>query len=472
LRDSDLDLSSHPPLEQAYFDILNEVRTREQALLAKQQAPGEVSEPQAETAPVDEISDVNLYAIEVDPHLRELVSEDLLAARFDIPVVINDSVLKFLNFYQTRGRRIMEIGLQRSGKYMAHFRRYFEDEGIPLDLVWMALVESMFNPHARSRARAVGIWQFLRGTGRIYGLKQNSWVDERVDFLKSAQAAARYLKDLHAKFGDWYLALAAYNGGPGRVDRVLKRRGEIDYWEMVDRRLLPRETSKYVASFLACLIISRNPARYGFQVEPDAPLEFDTIDLDYQVDLRVLAEMIETPPSSLGELNPELRWGITPGGDYTLKVPAGKGAALRAGLASLPPQQRVRFDHHVVRKGETLGAIARKYRTTVEAIAEANRLRSIHRLSLNQELLIPAAGVRVAPPSRTGRAAQASQTPRATAPASDHVVKRGECLDQIARIYGVKVEDLLRWNNLKLGQTIYPGQSLKVGRGNTHSGGS
>jgi membrane-bound lytic murein transglycosylase D len=422
---------------------------------------GDWPTPDPDLTPLEQIADLNLFTIEVDPHLRELVSQDLLEAKFDIPVVLNDSVLRFLNFYQNRGRRIMQVGLNRSGRYLKLFEQVFAQEGVPLDLVYVAHVESLFRPEALSRAKAKGIWQFMAGTGRIYGLRQNWWLDERSDILKSTEAAARYLKFLYECFGDWHLALAAYNGGPGRMERIIKRHGTLDFWTMSERRLLPRETSNYVPSVLAALIIFRNPARYGFVVEPEPEIEFETVEIEYQVDLRVASELSGVTIQELKDLNPELIRGFTPypPEGYALKIPPGKGGQLSAAIAALPPEQRVRFQHHRVKKGETLSLIARKYSTSIEAIARHNRLKSVNRLSINQDLIIPAAGWQAPHPVKAQTSAD-----QAKAGKQYHIVKKGESLGAIARSYGLKLSDLLRWNRLKQNAVIRPGQRILISR--------
>jgi len=459
LKNCGLGFFENPRLEQAYYTFLSEIQAEElRVLMAASRLEAQEDE---EPAPMDEISDLNLYSIEVDPHLRELVTQDLLDTKFDIPVVLNDQVVQFLNFYQNRGRRIMEEGLRRSGKYLDIFHQTFEKEGIPLDLGYVAHVESLFNPRARSRARAIGLWQFMKGTGQLYGLRQDWWVDERSDILKSTQAAARYMKCLYASFKDWHLVLAAYNVGPGRIENIVRRRGQMDYWTMAERKLLPRETINHVPSILAALIIFKNPERYGFDVVPDLPLEFDRVPMEFQVDLKVVAETTGTTVEQLRELNPELKWGVTPSNPngYVLKVPVGKGESVQTRLAALPENERLQFEHHRVKKGETLAVIARKFRTSAEAIAQMNHLKSLNRLRVNQDLIIPGAGWRGEVRQAAARERQGQPTVRA---ASRHIVRKGESLSTIAQRYGVSVQDLLRWNNLRRGQVIYPGQALKL----------
>ena len=521
LKHSGFEFFLNPHLESAYYDLLGGIQELE---LQAWVNPAEIQPLSLVSPHFEEIDDLNLFAIQVDPHLRELAGQDLLNTRFDIPVVLNDDVLRLLNFYQNRGRKIMEEGLKRSGMYVPLFREIFREEGVPLDLVYMAHVESHFKPNAYSRAKARGLWQFMLGTGKMYGLRQDWWIDERSDIVKSTHAAAQHLRDLYERFGDWHLAMAAYNVGSRRIDRVHRRYGKtLDYWAMVKRRMLPRETRSFVPSILAAVIIFRNPERYGFWVEPDPPLQFETIDLNEQVDLRVVAEEIDVQVADLFALNPELRRGITPfhDDDYKLKVPLGKADLLEKRLANLPKDRKVQVRHHKVKRGETLGLIAQRYRSSVTAIAQVNRIRNVHRLREGQDLLIPLAGgysaassARSVKPTsqqlpathkvRRGETlgliaqryrssvtaiAQANQiqdvhrlregqdllipsaggnsTARSVEPTSQqlpatHIVRRGDSLSRIAVRYRVSIRDLLLWNNLEVDQIIHPGQRIRI----------
>ena len=521
LKHSGFEFFLNPHLESAYYDLLGGIQELE---LQAWVNPAEIQPLSLVSPHFEEIDDLNLFAIQVDPHLRELAGQDLLNTRFDIPVVLNDDVLRLLNFYQNRGREIMEQGLKRSGMYVPLFREIFREEGVPLDLVYMAHVESHFKPNAYSRAKARGLWQFMLGTGKMYGLRQDWWIDERSDIVKSTHAAAQHLRDLYERFGDWHLAMAAYNVGSRRIDRVHRRYGKtLDYWAMVKRRMLPRETRSFVPSILAAVIIFRNPERYGFWVEPDPPLQFETIDLNEQVDLRVVAEEIDVQVADLFALNPELRRGITPfhDDDYKLKVPLGKADLLEKRLANLPKDRKVQVRHHKVKRGETLGLIAQRYRSSVTAIAQVNRIRNVHRLREGQDLLIPLAGGYSAAssarsvnptsqqlpathkvrrgetlgliaqryrssvtaiaqanqiqdvhrlregqnlliPSAGGNSSARSVEPTSQQLPATHIVRRGDSLSRIAVRYRVSIRDLLLWNNLEVDQIIHPGQRIRI----------
>lgn len=446
-----------PELEQRYEDLSSAIlRIEVLAQIAPSESPFLLDQYLAESlSPLDQIADLDLYAVEVDPALEGLVSEEIRRIPFDFPVVVNEQVLKMLEyFHQGRGRGLTEEALQRSGRYLPLFRKIFQEEGLPLDLIYMAHTESLFKPRAYSRAHARGIWQFVAGTGRLYGLDVSWWLDERLDVVKATRAAARHLRDLKAEFGDWYLALAAYNGGPGRVARVRRRHGDLDYWTMARRGLLPRETRNYVPSILAAIIIYRMPETFGFTVIPDPPLEFEEVQVTYQVDLEVIAEELGFEADQLKDLNPELQRGITPDVAHNLKVPVGAAEQVRFCLASLPEEKRLRFKHHKVRQGETLSHIAARYGVSIRAIADVNRLRNIHRLRLGQDLTIPLSGG--APGSGGGVLASASTS------GGNYVVRRGDSLYRIARRHGLRLTDLFRWNNLQPGDVIHPGQEIRL----------
>ena len=453
-----VDFPNQPRLERKYYLLLDEFQRLEVNRLAADTdfpLPSFEDLP-FENSPLDEMAGVNLYPIEIDPDLRETVHEELLEIRFDFPVVLNDDVLSALNYHRGRGRKQFELGLKRLGRFQELFHNTFEEFGLPKDLIYMSFQESRFNPRAYSRAHARGLWQFTSAAAKDYDLDIDWWVDERSDILKSTRSAARYLRNLYDMFGDWYLVLAAYNSGPGRIQRVLRRHGDLDYWEMRDRKLLPRETRNFVPLILGSMIIFKAPERFGFDVKPDPPLDFELVPVKDQVELKAVAKLIGMPSDALAALNPEVRRGVTPHGwkDYHLKVPRGAAKGLQEKLAKLPRPKRPQFAKHRVRRGENLGMIARRYGTTVTAIAQLNRLRSIHRIRERQELLVPV-GRRTAPPT--------ASSSRSVQPGSArHIVRSGDSLYAIARRYGVTVAELRRWNNLGRSNRIYPGQAIRI----------
>lgn len=450
LRESGFPFSEHPRLTKAYYRIVARIQTLDVEALVRTSAN---FTPKTEEGFLDEITRRNIFAIEVDPELGEIVTEELELGRFDMPMIINKRVVRFLEYYMGPGRHITEQGLKRSGKYLSYFREVFNQEGVPLDLIYLPHVESLFKVTAYSRAHAAGIWQFIAGTARTYDLEVGWWVDERHNVELSTVAAARHLRDLYDEFGDWYLALAAYNAGPGRVRRNLKRFGKIDYWTMVERKLLPRESRNYVPAILASILIYKHPTTYGFSVQTDEPLQFETIAISHQFDLRVIAEMIGVESATLAELNPELRRRITPHTDqpYQLRVPPGKAELAARRIAEIPPEKRLRVRHHRVQKGDTLWHLARGYRTSIDAIVHINRIHNPNRLRLGQLLIIPLK------PHRGG-AQTLSRTP------SDpfYTVRSGDSLYKIARRFRLPVKRLVALNKLTRQEVIYPGQRLRL----------
>ncbi|MGI8783753.1 MAG: LysM peptidoglycan-binding domain-containing protein, partial [Acidobacteriota bacterium] len=300
------------------------------------------------------------------------------------------------------------------------------------------------------------IWQFMSYTGNDYGLRQNFWIDERSDVEKSTRAAARYLKALHEMFGDWYLALGAYNWGPGRIERLLNRHGALSFWEMMDKDFLPQETFNYVPSILATIIIAKNPEKYGFQVQYEAPLAFDKVPMRGQLDLRVASELIGTEVQHLLELNPELVRGITPKDlDFSLRVPQGLGEELQEQLAQLPSSRWVRNESYQIRPGDTLASIARRRGISKFSLASANDLTVRSRLKIGSELLIPA--------HLWMKPAFEAQTTLATRTRT-HRVRRGETLGAVARRYKVSVAALRSWNRLGARSVLRVDQGLVIRR--------
>src|SRR5215475_13590936 len=291
--------------------------------------------------------------------------------------------------------------MERQGKYQPMIERILKEEGVPLDLIYVCQAESAFEPRALSRASAKGMWQFISARGKEYGLRQSWWIDERSDPEKSTRAAARHLKDLYQEFGDWYLAMAAYNGGPLRVQRAMERTGADNFWTLVDKRALPKETMKYVPNIIALTIIGKNPAKYGFDVIPLPAIETERVPVDKSTDLRVIADAIDLPVEELRALNTHvLRWTTPPDDpDFQLILPKGYADKFNEQIASLPESKRILFREHVVRKGDTLAAIAKKYGTTTAQITQVNNLGKSPVLRVGQALSIPLSGVTPPPPT-------------------------------------------------------------------------
>jgi membrane-bound lytic murein transglycosylase D len=421
----------------------------------------------------------------------DTVREDLAATVHDIPIPQNDRVLGYVEAFQGRLRGFLADGLARGAEYLPMIQAVFKEEGLPLDLAYVPLVESAFKPTALSRASARGVWQFMRPTARENGLTHDWYIDERADPEKSTRAAAKYLKTLHRIFeGDWHLAIASYNGGPGRVQRAVKRSGILDFWRLSgsSRRLLPRETREYVPMILAAMIIARNPSQYGFEIPAVTPAATEMVTLSGPVDLRRVAEWAGVPADTIRTLNPELRRWTTPvrQRDYALRVPSGTAALVAAGVADAAPEDAASLQWHSVRKGESLLSIARKLRVSRIDLAEANYLPRNARVRPGQKLVVPRAPS-PALLARRGDSGASDAVSAAAEPATAAAIRRpaaaepgdadserpavivyrvrkGDTLYEIARRHGVTVDDLRAWNKLR-GSTLSIGARLSIRTG-------
>ncbi|MBI2609217.1 MAG: transglycosylase SLT domain-containing protein [Deltaproteobacteria bacterium] len=327
----------------------------------------------------------------IDELQREDVLEYEQISKNTIPVVINHQVEKFITFFQTRHRKYMQLWLERSHQYLPMMVKVFEENHLPTDLAYLALIESGYNPHAYSRAKAVGIWQFMQATGRRYGLKSNWWIDERRDPVKSTKAAANYLKDLYQIFGSWYLAVAAYNAGEGKILRSVKKHKTDNFWEMAKYRHLKRETKDYIPKFIAAMLIAKDPEKYGFtNLKYQEPISYEEVALTKPVDLHEVAKSIEISYEELKKLNPELKGFSTPLDldHYTLKVPENKKEIFLVELESIPALKKTDLHQHQVSYGDTLWALSRTYGTSIPQIKKMNNLTS-NVLRIGQRLVIP-----------------------------------------------------------------------------------
>jgi membrane-bound lytic murein transglycosylase D len=361
---------------------------------AMAEAATEPEPPEGRGTP-DELKDISGQASAAElARAREQIGTDERAVSFDIPVTVNESVISMVATFISRDsvRERFAQGLARAGRFLPMIRSIFEREGLPGDLAYVAMIESSFKTSAHSRARAHGVWQFIASTGRRYGLKSNRALDERSDPVKSTAAAAKYFRDLYDIFGDWYLAMAAYDSGEGRVARAISRVGSDSYWDLCRAGALPRETRLYVPSVIAAALIAKNPGHYGFNVESAPALAFETVLLQKPVSLRRVSAATGVSYPALKDLNPELKTDVTPqtSGGYSLRLPPGSQETVEAQLASLPaapaPSPGLR---HRVRKGETLARVARRFGVTLAALAEANDLAPRASLSPRMVLVIP-----------------------------------------------------------------------------------
>src|ERR1700756_1341604 len=367
---SNLDIRSDDRLQAEFDKILDGVNGLE--LLALQEGDG-FTEQKSEPAPIEEANEVTFP---VDQNLKAKAEAEIKSTRSDLPLMMTDPVASYINYFSSRGRGVLEGALIRAGRYQDMMQRILRQEGVPQDLIYLAQAESGFHPLALSRKGARGMWQLMASRAQGYGLQKNWWEDDRQDPEKATRAAARHLHDLYREFGDWYLAMAAYNSGPITVQNAVKRTGYADFWELYRRNVLPRETRNYVPIILAVTIMAKNPEQYGLdKVEREKPLAYDTLKINYPVDLRLVAECVDATAADLLDLNPSLLRMTTPKGrDFDLHLPVGTKDKFLSAIAGVPLDMRVWWRYHKVQPGDTLASVARAYRTSSKAIAEANYL--------------------------------------------------------------------------------------------------
>ena len=375
-----------------------------------------------------------------------------------IPLVRNKQVDQFITYFTTtKGRKQFAIWLERYEEYKNLILPILKEHEMPEELMILAMIESGLNPKAYSRANASGMWQFIYSTGKSYGLKRDWYVDERRDFIKSTHAACEYLKDLNDQFDNWYLALAAYNCGAGRVSRASRLHQTYDFWQM---HSLPRESRNYIPYYLAAAIIAKDPGKYGFKVPKVKPFEYEEVVLENSADLAVLARVAGIKVKKLRNYNPELRQSATPtDSPYLLKLPKGKKEQFLARWNSIPEAERFapQFIVHRVRYGESLWTISKKYGASIHDIAAVNKLRNRHKIRVGNKLKVPMKGASLrtwGTKDNGGPAGHYKVT---------YKVKRGDTLGQIAEDYKTNASKIRRWNRLKYGSSlIYPGQKLKI----------
>jgi len=409
------------------------------------------------------------------------ISEDELRAKYDIPVELNDAVVAYIRFFQTDGRVHFTKWLGRSTRFMPMMRSVLEKAGLPLDLVYLSMIESGFSSYAFSFAKAAGLWQFVVGTSRRYGLHTDFWVDERRDPIKATVAAAQYLKELRERFhGDWYLAWAGYNAGEGKVDRAIRRESTRDFWRMMSKgRTLRAETKHYVPKLIAAALIAKHPERFGFKVDYEQPWEADEVFIPDATDLHVVAKTAGITIEQVRDLNPELRRFCTPPGGWTLRLPKGSKDAFVAEFEKLDAGERLSFTEHKVERGEPLAKIARAYGVTEGAILRTNGIRSYRQIKVGRVLVIPMkqsrrgllAGNQLEDrrlPRLQGRAAAKTVAAAARVPSDDrrqtYVVKAGDTLWTIAQKFSTTVDRLKRLNNLtgRRARELQVGQRIAV----------
>jgi len=434
---SNLDIHSDERLQHEFDRILEGVNGPE--LMALQEGDG-FTEQKPEPAPIDEANEVTFP---VDPNIKAKAEAEIKSTHSDLPLMMTDQVAGYINYFSSRGRGTLEHALARAGRYQEMIQRVLKKEGVPQDLIYLAQAESGFHPLALSRAGARGIWQFMSSRAKGYGLERNWWVDERQDPEKATRAAARHLKDLYNEFGDWYLAMAAYNSGPGTVQSAVKRTGYVDFWELYRRNVLPKETRNYVPIILAVTIMAKNPEQYGLDdVVREKPVPYDTARINYPVDLRLVAECVDASAAGLQDLNPSLLRLTTPKNqEFELHLPIGTKDKFLTAIAAIPPDMRVWWRYHKVAPGDTLASIARRYRTSSKTIAEANNLDG-QELDQDSKLVIP-----IVP----GKYPLGGDVVAYSRHATRYKVRKGDTVQTVAENFGVPPMMVRRWNHIKGG---------------------
>jgi membrane-bound lytic murein transglycosylase D len=437
---SGIDIKSVPQLQDEFDRVVDAVNALEMEAL--KQGNGFV--PKVEETPADVASDVTFT---VDPNFVAKAKTELATTHSDLPLVVNDYVAAFINFFANsqKGHNTLLHAFQRSGRYRSMIQRVMSEEGVPQDLIYLAVAESGFQPQAVNRkSRAGGMWQFMPAGN--YGLTRNGFMDERFDPEKSTRAYARYMKYLYDQLGDWYLAMAAYDWGAGNVQRAVQKTGYADFWELYRRNNLPGETKNYVPEILAAIIIANNPHQYGFDdLTLDPPVLTDTVTINYSLDMKLVSDLVDAPVDELAALNPAMLRMITPPDtSYDLHLPAGTATLFQERIAEIPEAKRNSWRYHRVTQDDTLESVAHNFHVPVPELAAANQLGESDSIQGLEAVVVPVA------PAASG----SSRTLLYTA-------RRGDTLVTIADRFGVSLDQLRRWNQMT-GTRVEPGKRLHV----------
>jgi len=438
---SGINIKGNAELQDEFDKIVDQVNALEMEAL--KQGNGFV--PKEEITPSEAASDITFAS---DPNLVAKATADLATTKSDLPLVVNDYVATYINFFANtqKGHNTLLHSFERSGHYKAMIQRILAEEGVPQDLIYLAVAESGFQPQAvNRRSRAGGMWQFMPGP--YYGLKRDVYVDERFDPEKSTRAYARYMKFLYDQLGDWYLAMAAYDHGAGNIQHEVAKTGYADFWELYKRNELPRETANYVPEILAAIIVANHPDQYGFtDVTLDPPILTDTVTINYAIDLRLVSDLVGSPVDEIEALNPSLLRMVTPPDTaFDLHLPAGTATLFDQRVALVPEARRNSWRYHPVVAGDTLASVAEGYRVSAAELADVNQLEAGDSIASVEALVVPV------PP-----AAEPSAHTRL------YTVHRGDTLVTIADRFGVSLSQLRRWNAIPSGIRVVPGRRLRV----------
>ncbi len=451
LLESKFDIQADERLSAEFDKLVEDIHSVEMAALERGDT---LAIQHYEPAPIESLAGLTFP---VDPNVKVRVQKELQSVHSELPLVSNDLVAGVISYFQSnrRGQGFIRRVLQRVGLYRGIISEELQKEGLPQELIYVAAAESGFNPFALSRAGAKGIWQLMLGRALEYGLRKDRWVDEREDPWKSTTAAIRHLKDLYHMFGDWALAMAAYNCGPGNVQKAIEKTGYADFWTLRQLGALPKQTENYVPIIMATALIAKAPQEFGFDVEPDPPLATDPVVVGVPTDLRLIAQLIDRPIEELIQLNPSLLRWTTPanGPEFVLNLPAGSKEKYEQAIASIPPAKRVWWRAHKVEAGETLASIAKKYRVSPVAVAEVNQIERSTSLELGSRLVLP-----LAPGSEASLVRVRERGPRRT---YRYRIQPGDTLELVADRFDVTPYQIRRWNNMKTANVV-PGRVLRL----------